>query len=264
MRTQTTTSSTTRRDRAQSGVLGFILFFAIITTLVGAGAFFGISSLDKVSSSDGQAAAKSSMLQVRGDMYDLASGVPFRTTELELFDSTVEYGDPITISISATSSNGTMETQIIKPRPIVYNINDVQYVYVSGAVFLQQDHGAVIKEGPSFRIDQEQAIIPLINTTHHDGPPVLSYAGDGTGYVVGHKWDSNVTRFEPSEGGDPVTATATMTVKTPRTKMWRKWFENNPRFSNVQVDDAQNTVSAEFQTKRLFIKTVDVRVKFDV
>lgn len=254
----------TRRDRAQSNVLGFILFFGIITTLVGAGAFFGINSLNQVTNSDGQAAAQSSMLQVRGDMYDLASGAPLRTTELELLDSTVKYGAPITISISATSSNGTMETQVVKPTPVVYNINDVRYVYVSGAVFLQQDHGAVMKEGPSLRIDQEQAIIPLINMTHHDGPPTLSYAGDGTGYVVSHKWESNVTRFEPQDGGDPVTATATMTVRTPRTKMWAKWFENNPRFSNVQVDDAQNTVSAEFQTKRLFIKTVDVRVKFDV
>ncbi|MDS0243149.1 MULTISPECIES: hypothetical protein [unclassified Haloferax] len=264
MRTKTTTSSTTRRDRAQSNVLAFILFFGLITTFVGAGAFFGISSLDQVSGSNGQAAAQSSMMQIRGDMYDLSSGAPLRTTELELLDSTVKYEDPITISISATSSNGTMETQVVKPRPIVYHINDVQYVYVSGAVFLQQDDGAVMKEGPSFRVDQEQAIIPLINTTHHDGPPTLSYAGDGTGYVVSHKWESNVTRYEPQEDGDPITATATMTVKTPRTKMWSKWFENNPRFSNVQVDNAQNTVSADFQTKRLFIKIVDVRVKFDI
>lgn len=264
MRTRTSSSATTRRDRAQSNVVGFILFFGIITAFVGAGAFFGISSLDQVTNSDGQAAAQSSMLQVRGDMYDLASGAPLRTTELELLDSNVEYGEPIMISISATSSNGSMSTLVVKPTPIVYNINDVRYVYVSGAVFLQQDHGAVMKEGPSFRIDQEQAIIPLINTTHHDGPPALSYAGDGTGYVISHKWESNVTRFEPQDGSDPITATAKMTVKTPRTKMWVKWFENNPHFSNVQADDAQNTVSAQFQTRRLFIKIVDARVKFDV
>lgn len=250
--------------RALSNVLWVLIFFGIIVVFSIAGAMFGFSALENASGGDNRAAAQAGMANVRADMYDIAGGAPYRTTTVDVEDGALTYGEPIKIEITATTGGDSMATQTIRPTPIVYTLGDTRFVFVSGAVFLQQPNGEIIKEDPSFRISEKQAIIPLINTTHHDGPKRVSVDGDGKVYVTGHKWNTSATRFEPTQDGDPVEATATIRVQTPRTKMWRSWFEQRARFSNVQVDEGTNTVTAEFSTKRLYVRTIQTRVKLDI
>jgi len=265
--TKTTTHCYTtdgKYERGLSNVIWAIIFFGIITFMTIGGAVMGFNALDDASGGDSRAAAQSGMLQVRGDMYDLVGGAPYRTTTLDIQDGALTYGSPIRIKVSASTGSETMDTQVIQPTPIIYDAGDYQYVFVAGAVFLEQDDGMIIKEGPSFRIAQKEAIIPLINTTHHDGPKHVSVGGNGQGYVTGHKWDTTSTQFEPTSDGDPVETTVTMEIESPRYEMWVSWFEQRSRFSNVNVDEDANTVSAEFTTNRLYVQTIQTRVRLEV
>jgi hypothetical protein len=250
-------------DRGQSNALFLIIFFAIVFLTSIAGALAGFSILEDAGSGKADAAAKSGMLQLRGNMYDLASGSPFRTTDIEIQQGSITYGEPIEIRISASSAEASMAAKTIRPQPIIYALGETNYIFVGGAVILEQEAGAVMKEGPSFKIDSRQAIIPLINTTHHGGPPRLAVDGGGKVSVNGHMWSKSSTQFEPTLDGEPADATVTMTVKSPRYEMWSDWFQDRPRFSNVVVDESTNTVSAQFTTKRLYVQTVITRVKLE-
>lgn len=265
--TRTTThrhAADSNYERGLSNVIWAVIFFGVITFMTIGGAVMGFNALDEASGGDSRAAAQEGMLQVRGDMYDLAGGAPYRTTTVDVQDGALTYGSPIQIELSASTGSESMETQVIEPTPVIYELGDYQYVFVAGAVFLEQDNGRIIKEGPSFRIAEKEAIIPLINTTHHDGPEHVSVGGDGQGYITGHKWDTSSTQFQPTADGDPVEATATMKIETPRYEMWASWFRQQSRFTNVNVDGDANSVSAEFTTNRLYVQTIQTRVRLEV
>ena len=257
-------SSIFGNDRGQSQVLGFLLVTAMILAGSVIGGIIGIDTLQQATSGEPIHAAESSMNNVQADLYDLSGGAPHRSTDVEITDGQLKYGKEVTITVEATSSNATMSTQVIKPDSLIYDTGSAEVIVVGGAVFLQQDGGVIMKSEPSFRIDQEQAIVPLLNTTHQDGPSSLAIGGDGTAYVVSYNWDTTTERFEPTDAdGNPIVANVTITIESPRAGEWADYFRDDGRFSNVSYDEATDTVSASFETKRVFVRTTESHIRYD-
>lgn len=250
-------------ERGVSEVVSFLLIFALLISVSITGAVFGIDTLETASRGDTVHLAERSHEALRSDMYDLSSGAAYRSTEIDMAGGTLRYADPITITVTAESSAGTMEPVTIRPRPIVIDPGAYELLFVAGAIVLQQPDGGVLKAGPVMRIEHDQSILLFLNTTRGDGP--ASVGGSGTAAIVSYRWDERVHRYEPTDGdGDPVDATVSMTVETPRTAQWRSFFESDSRFENVTVSEPSRSVRAEFVTRRLYIKTTDVEVRFDV
>lgn len=257
-----------RADRGTRGVseaVGFLLVFSIIMGVSISAAVFGIESLENASDPDSIHAASSSLALLRSDMYDLADGASYRSTELDLADGALRYGDPIRITVEATSSSGSMESITVRPQPIVYDLGRIELISIAGAILLVQEHGGVMKIEPMIRIDDQRMILPLLNTSHEDGPTSVGIGGEGIAYVVGYRWETDVRQYEPLDAdGDPVTATVTVTMETPRARSWQQYFEDHPRFQNVVVDDDGDQVSAQIVTKRVYVSVVHVHVRFAV
>lgn len=260
---KTATGATMHDTRAVSEVISFLLLFAVLIGVSITGAVFGIESLEEASEGDDIHAAEGAMGAVRADLYDLSNGAVYRTTEIKLHSGALRYGNSINITITASTGGESELVHSVRPQPIVYDLGPVDVVYVAGAVLLDQPDGGTVKTGPSLKIGSEQAIVPLVNTSYAAGPTGIG--GSGIGYVVGYRSDETVRRYEPLDAdGNPVEATITIEVETPRTKQWRLYFDSSPNFENVVVDETRVTVFAEFRTQRLFIKSTNVEVRFDV
>lgn len=251
-------------DRGQSQLVGFLLVTALILAGSVIGGIMGIDALSQATSGQPIHAAESSMTNVQSDLYDLSGGAPHRTTDVEVTDGRLTYGENVTITVEATSSNGTMETQAIKLRPLVYGTGDARMVVSGGAVFLEQDGGVVMKSEPSYRIGQEQAIVPLLEARHKDGPSSIGIGGDGTIYVVSYNWDTRMSRYEPVDSEDnALMSKATITIQSPRAAEWAAYYRDDPRFTTVSYDEATNTVSTIFESRRIFIRTTEAHIRYD-
>lgn len=255
--------STALADRGVSEVISFLLLFAVLIGVSITGAVFGIESLEEASRGDDVHAAIGAMETVRSDMYDLGSGAVYRSTEIGLNSGSLRYAEPVNITITADSGGETVLVQSVRPQPVVYDLGSVQVIYSAGAVVQDQPDGGVVKVGPAFRIDTEQAILLVVNSTFAAGPAGIG--GRGTGYVVGYRVDDAVQRFEPTDpDGTPIETVVTVSIETPRTEPWRLYFESSPQFDEVTVDSDSETVTAEFVTKRLYVKVTDVDVRLDI
>lgn len=252
----------TQSHRGLSETVSFLLLFAILLSVSITGAVFGIDSLETASQGRNDMSAYRSLEAVRGDLYDLTAGATYRTTDLRISEGSLRYGRPISITFTATDGTETMEPVSIRTVPIVADAGSSEFRLLSGAILIHQTDGGIVRIGPRLRIDEEQSIIPLLNTTPGEGP--VSVGGSGNIAVVSYRDRERVRRFEPvDEAGSSTLATVRITLQTPRPSVWHQFFVADNRFENAVIDEHLGTVSAEFRTRRLSIKATDVEIRFD-
>lgn len=254
-----------RRDsRASSHAIGFLLLLGLSLSTIAGGAYYGLAGLQDASSGAPAKTAESSLATVRGDFYSLADGSPYRSTPIELYESSVRYGDTVEIRVSASSPSQSLGTQQYEFRPIIIESAGNQYIYSGGVVLRATEDGAYLKTGPRFRIDDEDAYLPVFAMSVADPDREVSVNDRGTAQLAMYKRDSSLTRFEPTDGsGNEETATVTIEVRTPRAEAWASYFRDNPDYSSVSVGPNGKTVTAEFATKHLYLREVTVETKFD-
>lgn len=262
MTNQSSPKAPFRDQRGVSEAVSFLLLFAILLGVSITGAVFGIESLDTASRGEASVSAHRSLEAVRADMYDLSTGASYRSTDLRLSGGTLRYAQPIAITITATTGTETMEPVTLRVVPIVADTDLTEFRLVSGAILLHQADGGVVRVAPRLRIDEQQSIMSLMNTSHGDGP--AGVGGTGAISVVSYRESDQVRRFDPVDAtGSPALATVKMTVVSPRPSVWYRFFVIDTRFDKAVMDESMSTASAEFRTRRLFIKATDVRVRFD-
>lgn len=248
-------------NRGVSPLVGFLLVFGFFTLASIGGSIFVVTTLSEAGSGESTQVAEQTMRTVRADMQDLTSGAPYRSTRADVQDGTLRYADPITVRVEADTPNQSMVAET-HPRPLVYESENGRVVYVAGAVFRQSGDSAVMETGPDYRISNSQAILSVVNTTDADGSRSVSVSGDSVVHIVGYRWETDSRRFEPTtDTGQRVNATVTLTIESPRTDSWSRWFHDHPRFENVTTTDG--AVSAEFETERLLIRSVTVAVGYE-
>lgn len=245
-----------------SEAVSFLLLFSILLSVSITGAVFGIESLDTASQGETSVSAHRSLEAVRADMYDLSDGAAYRSTDLRMAGGSLQYAPVISITVTAAAGEQTMEPVTIHPVPIVSNVGSTEFLFVSGAIVRHQPDGGILKTGPRFRIETEQSILPLLNTSHGDGP--TSVGGTGRSSLVSYRGSEETRRFEPvGPTGLPLLATVMVSVVSPWPSIWEQYFDSDPRYEMVAVDEMASTVTAEFRTKRVFVRATNVEVRFD-
>lgn len=239
-------------DRAVSDVVGYVLIFSLIVATVGVVTTVGFGTLD-----DRQDAERINNVERAFDVFAnnmenvYRDGAPSRATEMRLAGGTLSHGEPVTITIETDDD----ETVTVVSRPLVYSDDNSEIVYAAGAVLRSDDGGSVMLKEPPFRADRPTALIPLIETFRTSGPNTVSV--DGAIRVTSSARTVNTTVSNAFADADDYR----ITVDSPRTTAWTRYFESQDGFDNVS--ESGSTVEADIRGNSVVAPRFPVRIRFD-
>ena len=238
-------------DRGVSDVVGYVLIFSLIVATVGVVTTVGFSTLEDRQDAERVNNVERAFDVFANNMEDVyRGGAPSRATEMRLAGGTLSHGEPVTITIEADD-----ETVTVVSRPLVYSDGDSEIVYTAGAVLRSDDGGSIMLKEPPFRADRPTALIPLIETFRTSGPSTVSV--DGTIRVTSSARTVNTTVSDRFADADDYT----ITVDSPRTTAWTRYFESQNGFDNV--NESGGTVEADIGGDSVVAPRFPVRIRFD-
>lgn len=221
-------------NRAVSETLGFVLVFALITGTVGMVYASGMQGLYDAQQSEQTTNVIRGMDVMADNIEDVHyEGAPSRATELRLGDSSLGFGNTISIEISYTSG-GNLINSSLEPRPIVYRDGDgTEITYVAGAIIQSNQRTSGMIREP--KIDTAEGggtlIIPQIITRQSGDAQRLS--GGSTVLVVSEGRSSAVTHAA-IDNNKPVTVTI---EDSKRVEAWNRYFDEMDRWQKVEGTD---------------------------
>lgn len=246
-------------DRAVSDTIGYVLAFALVTSTIGVVYATGFVGLD-----DAQHAEQLQNVERAFDVLDdnlddiYRRGAPSRATEIQLAGGSLTTGQTsqITVRVVDTANANHNATYVMNPRPVVYaDRDDTRIVYVADAVFREQGSQSVMLSRPAWLVSDERVFIPFVVTHRYGSQQVFS--GQTTVLVRSIRTSRRVRgHFVPEPGGR---ADVNVTVTSPRTDAWIRYLEEQGFTASV-IDLQNNTASYTYQTDRLYVPEVAVRV----
>lgn len=247
-------------DRGVSEVLGFVLVFALVTGTIGIVFATGFSGLERSQHEEQVQNVERAFEVLADNTDDLAHSMsPSRATEITLAGGSLSLGEPVRVSIYAentadSSDNASYSASI---EPIVYADGEgTTVVYSSGAVIRAESGGAVMLREPSWIIDDERSVLPLLNTGGSNG----GIGGGGTVLVVTERDARSLGT--PIDGGAGGEVNVTVTVNSTRAAAWGRHFES-AGFSALDADPSDGEVEYRFQTETVYVPRNTVRVSFE-
>lgn len=242
-------------DRGQSEVLGFALLFGTVVLMVLLIAAVSTAGLLDVRDDRRVDNAEVAMTVLSDNVDDLVRAeAPSRATEVDLDGGRLSLGDPVTVTVSGTSVDGSDPnfSETTQLRPLVYRAaDDTELVYLNGAVVRDDGHGAAVVDGPGGSVSSDQVVLTLVRFE----------AADRTDAVGG---DSVVTVGTARNGSSVVAAggayDVTIEMTSPRAAAWKRALESN---DSVECSLSGDTVTCDVSTDRVAVAIVDVEVRFD-
>ena len=242
-------------ERAVSDVVGYVLVFSLIVVTVGVVTTVGFSTLD-----DRQTAEQINNAERAFDVFAsnveniYRDGAPSRATEMRLSGGTLQYGDPVTITIQdANNSNVNHTVQTI---PLVYSEGDTEIVYVAGGVIRNDRGSSVMLREPPFRIDSERTLLPLIQTTVF--PDLTTVSVDGTVRITATSIERASIPIAELSDADEIRITVTST----RDDAWVRYFNDR----EAEIDGSvvnEEEVSYTFSTEELSIPQSRIQLRLN-
>lgn len=223
-------------DRSVSEVLGYIIVFGLVITSVGFVMVSGMSSLENVRDAEQASNAERAFDVVGENMGAIYErNAPSRATEIDLGDSEIYYGEPVTITVDVDGED-PIEHEL---RPVVLNVNDeTDLVYEGGAVFREERDGGIVLRDPPLVFAEERIHAPIIKTT----APTVESAGSTTVLLRGQSTDRSVAFSDTDYGNEDVT----VNVTSPRYELWERYFEEETALEHVETNEDDEWV--EFET----------------
>lgn len=240
-------------ERAVSDVIGYVLIFSLIVATIGVVTTVGFSTLD-----DRQSAERINNIERAFDVFATnveniyREGAPSRATEMRLAGGEIRHGDPVTITIAAEDGSNVS----IEPRPFVYADGDSEIVYVAGAVIRSEPESAVMVRNPPFHAGEGTLAFPLVETFRTSGPRTLTT--EGTVRITSSQRGINTTvpsSFDQS-------GTYTITVESPRSDAWARYFESRDDVETVAHDASAGELEVEIEADRVTAPRFGVRLVF--
>lgn len=210
-------------ERAVSDSLGFVLVFAIIISTVGVVYIGGFQSLDDARQYERMNNAERAFEVFADNVEDMTQrGAPSRATEIKLSDASLRGGSIHSITVNVTrhndgSKNATSTTEY---QPIVYESQtdkSNEMFYALGATFRASSGGTVMMEEPTWIINEDRVIVPVVQTVHDGGGSVT---GSETVLVRTERGRSRVLVGNTSHSSDVY-----INVTSPRAESWKRYME---------------------------------------
>lgn len=244
-----------RRDtRSVSEILGYTLVFSLVVVTVAVISVGGLSSYQEAQNFERQTNAQKAFDVMHNNFEDIYfKGAPSRATEVDLGETELALGDPITINITVAGQTDMN----ITTRPLVQNLGDEnELVYEAGAVFQTTRDGGVVRRGPPMllRSDTVHVIAPNLTTTGRSG------VGGGVVLVRARSLNQSLVYENASASND-----ITINVSSPRSDLWQEVFVERGAFDEGDCDlSADNDwVSCDVTVDRVYLVRSDIGVFFD-
>jgi len=230
-------------DRAVSDVVGYVLIFSLIVATVGVVTTVGFSTLE-----DRQDAERVNNVERAFDVFAnnvedvYRDGAPSRATEMRLAGGELRYGEQVEVTIADASNSDINAT--VQMTPLVYADGDTEIVYVGGAVIRSERESAVMIRDPPFRFDSQRTLLPLVDTAGFPGRTTVSV--EQTVRVR----SASIERIATPEPGLSDADEVRVTVKSSRTDVWERYFEEQATAVGGNVS-TNGEVSLTFEPEEL-------------
>lgn len=230
-------------DRAVSDMIGFILVFALVVSVVGLVSVAGFGTLEDVREAEQSRNAERAMEVLSDNMADVHQrGAPSRATEISLEGATMSLGEETQVIIRNNGSPTFLEDRVFTTRPIVYDDGDTELVYAMGAVFRVDAQGGTVIVPYDPVIGEDRTLLPVVTTVSATGGG--QYIQSSTVLVRGEAIDRQV----PVADTDPARTyqDVTFNVSSPRQTLWNRTLSedagmscsmNGPNWVNCTVDE---------------------------
>ena len=247
-------------NRAQSEVIGFVLVFSLIVASTGIVYVVGLSSLQDARTAEQLNNVERAFDILDDNMRDLSRrGAPTRSTEIDLAGGALRLGDPVTVTVEAeNTTSGDTTTITTTSRPIVYEKDDRQVVYVYGATLRQNGDDSVMVTEPSWLVGERRTLVPLLVTQAAEGRTAV---GGQTTVLLRARADSRGVRSSTVESG--ASTELTVTVESPRAEAWGRFAERRG-FTAVDADASDGEVTYRTTTDGVVIQLTTTSVNFDL
>ena len=241
-------------DRAVSDVIGYVLVFSLIIATVGIVTAVGFSTIE-----DRQRDERINNVERAFDVFAAnvedvyRGGAPSRATEIRLSGGTLQYGEPVTITVRDADDPTINHSMAVTP--LVYAEGNSDVVYAGGAVFRDEPQGSAMLRGPPFVLREDRSMLPFVRTTRSVGRTEVG--GKRTVRIESSRTDVNATtRSELANGG-----TLELVVDSPRQTAWDGYLgAQADRVDGWEYDETNSTLS--FETNELAVPRSRVRLRF--
>ena len=251
-----------RGDRAVSDLVGFVLIFGLVVSVVAIVSLAGMGSLESVRTAEQSQNAERAMEILADNMDDIHQrGAPSRATEISLEGASVRLGDEIQVIVRDSTDGGGddstfLTSRVFQVRPIIYDDGETELVYVMGAVFRDDRQGGTVVEHYSPVLDDDRALVPVVRTVS---------ASSGSQQIQS---STVLVRASAIKRNVPVASTndsvrydhASINVSSPRQELWNRTLSRQDRLSCSQNDPDWVNCSLE-PTTRLFVTETAISVE---
>ena len=233
--------------RGVSEILGFVLIFALVTSMIAVVFTVGFAGLQSSQQAEQVNNVERAFDVFADNLRDLYQRDNFeesemsRATEIKLIGGTISLQESTTIRVEG-------ENLSFSPRSVVYSDDsDTEIVYEAGAVFRSDGYASVMLVEPNFHFGEKRSIIHVVNP--RDRSEHGSIERVGTVLIVAEYRDSTVFEVENSES-------VNVTIESPRSNAWKRYFESQDLGYVKSYSEQNNSVTYTFSSDEVtFIET---------
>jgi hypothetical protein len=213
-------TATRGADRGVSDTLGFVFIFALVMSTVGLTFTVGYTGLQETRDFERLNNAERAF-DVMGDNFEdmVRRGAPSRATEVKVADAQLLLGEPTVVNVSV--DNGTaVDSYRFEVEPVVYETGDGRIVYSNGAIFREDDDGAVVVRHSEFILNESRVLLPVVAT--RGGRGTAAVGGTTTVLVRAQSPDGQRESFGIETVRTDEVTDVTVNVTSQRPVVWER------------------------------------------
>lgn len=247
-------------DRGVSNVVGYLLVFSLVVSIVAIVSVSGLNTLESVRYQEQTNNAERAFDVLADNFRDIhREGAPSRATEISLQDAQLATVETTTLNLSGWDGTGTNFSVERTSTAIVWESQGgvpTTITYVFGGVFRTQREGSSVVVPPPFEFETQRTVLPIVNLRTR-GPE--SFSGT-TVRVRGERGTPNIVYA----GDASVLPNLTLDVTTARPETWKDYLDAQPG-TDCSIEDApaegKRVVECELtQRQELFVATYPIDV----
>lgn len=246
--------------RGVSEAISFVLVFSLVISTVGIVYTVGYGDLRNARDAEQVNNVERAFTLLAENVDELAArSAPSRGTEIRLQGGTLSSGQPMYINVSGDYDTGSVDpdkdftTTDVAASPITYRApSGTTITYVHGAVIRSQSRGSFFVREPSFVLDDDRALFPLVSMRSSEGA-----VGGQTTVLVRTQNDLSDVITSRTETYDEVT----VNVTSPHASLWRSYFVERGLTCDPVVSGTVTCTMTD--VPRVYVVTTTVGVSFE-